>query len=344
MAHRRIGQEALRFGAKGERQTSLDELFAVLDFAPAERALASLYPSAKGEKAWPPLAMFKALLLATWYDLSDVMLGPRRSRTERASAASVALRAAKITPERTAFVRFRRQLVEHGLDQSLFAAIARDLEKKGATVRKGTLIDATVIGSASKGERCTKAACPCMAIRRILPPIRTRASSAKLRPPRPTRSTSRSRLRSSLMRRAKFMATRPMTRFRLRWRLRPKVEHRSSCARAIAGFRPKSSKRIIARCARSGPELKKSSVPGNAAIIFARCDGSGLPKPNSKSISRRLLTTSNAFGACKARERSSKTSLPRPPAKESSLLSMPILWAAVIQLPSRPPTAPTHLR
>jgi Transposase DDE domain len=38
--------------------------------------------------------------------------------------------------------------------------------------------------------------------------------------------------------------------------------------------------------------------------------GSGLPKPNSKSISRRLLTTSNAFGACKARERSSKTSLP----------------------------------
>jgi transposase, IS5 family len=153
MAHRRIGQEALRFGAKGERQTSLDELFAVLDFAPAERALASLYPSAKGEKAWPPLAMFKALLLATWYDLSDVMLGPRRSRTERASAASVALRAAKITPERTAFVRFRRQLVEHGLDQSLFAAIARDLEKKGAIVRKGTLIDATVIGSASKGDR-----------------------------------------------------------------------------------------------------------------------------------------------------------------------------------------------
>jgi IS5 family transposase len=57
------------------------------------------------------------------------------------------------TPERTAFVRFRRQLVEHGLDQSLFAAIARDLERKGACVRKGTLIDATVIGSASKGDQ-----------------------------------------------------------------------------------------------------------------------------------------------------------------------------------------------
>ena len=50
-------------------------------------------------------------------------------------------------------MRFRRQLVEHGLDQSLFTAIARDLEKKGAAVRKGTLIDATVIGSASKDDR-----------------------------------------------------------------------------------------------------------------------------------------------------------------------------------------------
>jgi transposase, IS5 family len=65
MAHRRIRQEALRFDAKAARQTSLDELHAVLDFVPAERALAGLYAAAKGEKAWPPLAMFKALLLAT---------------------------------------------------------------------------------------------------------------------------------------------------------------------------------------------------------------------------------------------------------------------------------------
>jgi hypothetical protein len=70
MAQRRIGQEALRFGMEAERQTSLDALHALLDFAPADRALAGLYPSAKGEKAWPPLAIIKALLLATWYDLS----------------------------------------------------------------------------------------------------------------------------------------------------------------------------------------------------------------------------------------------------------------------------------
>jgi len=28
----------------------------------------------KGEPAWPPLALFKAMLVSVWYDLSDVKL------------------------------------------------------------------------------------------------------------------------------------------------------------------------------------------------------------------------------------------------------------------------------
>jgi transposase, IS5 family len=47
-------------------------------------------------------------------------------------------------------VRFRRALVERGLVRSLFEVIALD---KGACVRKGTLLDGTVIASASKGDK-----------------------------------------------------------------------------------------------------------------------------------------------------------------------------------------------
>jgi transposase, IS5 family len=65
MALRRIGQEVLWFGAKPERPTSLDALHALINFGPAERALSSLSKAAKGEKARPPLAIFRALLLAT---------------------------------------------------------------------------------------------------------------------------------------------------------------------------------------------------------------------------------------------------------------------------------------
>ena len=71
MALRRIGQQAFRFSAKAEGPSSLDNLAALIDWSHAGQVLAGLYPSAMGEKAWPPLALFKALLLATWYDLSD---------------------------------------------------------------------------------------------------------------------------------------------------------------------------------------------------------------------------------------------------------------------------------
>src|SRR5437868_10330703 len=128
MAHRWIGQEVLRFSAKAGRPTSLDALGALIDWVPAGRALAGLYTAAKGEKAWPPLVMFKALLLATWYDLSDVMLA--EALADRASFRRFCgFASCEATPERTAFVRFRRLLVAHGLDQSLFADRARSRTK-----------------------------------------------------------------------------------------------------------------------------------------------------------------------------------------------------------------------
>jgi len=58
MAHRRIAQEAFPFGAKAERQRSLDALLALIEWSLAERVLAGLYAPAMGEKAWPPLATF----------------------------------------------------------------------------------------------------------------------------------------------------------------------------------------------------------------------------------------------------------------------------------------------
>ncbi len=67
MAHRRIGQEVFRFGAKALRQTSFDELGGWINWPVAERVLASL----------------SRLLLATWYDLSDV--GLAEALSDRAS-------------------------------------------------------------------------------------------------------------------------------------------------------------------------------------------------------------------------------------------------------------------
>src|SRR3712207_9376413 len=45
--------------------------------------------------------------------------------------------------------RFRRELVARGLDRALFEAVTRQLGAKGVAVRTGTLVDATLIPSAS---------------------------------------------------------------------------------------------------------------------------------------------------------------------------------------------------
>jgi transposase, IS5 family len=52
-------------------------------------------------------------------------------------------------PPRTAFVRFRAELARRGLGQTLFESITRQLDSRGVVVRTGTLVDATLIPSAS---------------------------------------------------------------------------------------------------------------------------------------------------------------------------------------------------
>jgi IS5 family transposase len=152
MARRRIGQESLAFTAREPgRNAALDELSAAIDWAPLAKVLDDIYGAARGEAAWPPLALFKALLLGVWYDLSDVKLA--EALDDRASFRRFCgFASSEPTPERTAFVRFRRELLARGLDEKLFAMVVRQLEVKKLVVRTGTLVDATVIRAASDGD------------------------------------------------------------------------------------------------------------------------------------------------------------------------------------------------
>ena len=148
MARRRIGQEDLIARPEPRAASSLSGLAALLDWHATDRRLAGISAAAKGELGWPPLALFRGLLLATWHDLSDVKLA--EALDDRAGFRRFCGFAAhEPTPERTAFVRFRRELVRRGLDRALFEAVARRLEARGVMVRTGTLVDATLIPSAS---------------------------------------------------------------------------------------------------------------------------------------------------------------------------------------------------
>ena len=86
-----------------------------------------------------------------WYDVSDVKLAELlddRGSFRRFCGFS----REEPTPERTAFVRFRRELATRGLDRILFETITSALKTRGVTIKTGTIVDATVIRSASEGD------------------------------------------------------------------------------------------------------------------------------------------------------------------------------------------------
>ena len=149
MARRKIGQEELRFVPReSSRQSLLVDLVGLIDWAPLAVELDGIHSASKGEPAWPLLALFKALLLAVWYDLSDLKLA--EALDDRASFRRFCgFSSCNVTPERTAFVRFRKELVVRGLDKALFDAVTGQLKARGITIKTDTMVDATVISSAS---------------------------------------------------------------------------------------------------------------------------------------------------------------------------------------------------
>jgi len=150
MGRRRIGQEVMGF-TRAERRGGLDEISAAIDWAPLERWLEGISPPGRGEAGWPPLALLKALLLGLWHDLSDVRLA--EALEDRASFRRFCgFASGEATPERTAFVRFWRELVRRRLEGPLFHEVVRQLDARGLTVRTGTLVDATMVRAASRDD------------------------------------------------------------------------------------------------------------------------------------------------------------------------------------------------
>ncbi len=145
-----IGQERFSFEEAG-RKTDLDALSGLIDWSRADMLMGDISASSVGEQGWPPLCLLKALVLGRWYDLGDVKLA--EALDDRASFRRFCgFSRNEPTPERTAFVRFRKALVAQGLGDSLFEAITEQLRQRHIQVKQGTLVDATIIASASRGD------------------------------------------------------------------------------------------------------------------------------------------------------------------------------------------------
>jgi IS5 family transposase len=115
-----------------------------MDWRPFEKVLEPLYHPKLGRPSHPPLMMFKALLLQQWYGLSDP--GLEEAICDRLSFQRfLGLSLTDPVPDETRICRFRNILAQAGLGERLFALLDEQLQAKGLIVRRGSLIDATLI-------------------------------------------------------------------------------------------------------------------------------------------------------------------------------------------------------
>lgn len=127
------------------RNDRLDRLSSLVKWYRFEKLLARLRPEGgAGRPAWNPLVMFKALLLQSLYGLSDADL--EDAICDRLSFRRFAgLGLEEVVPDHTSLCRFRNRLGEAGLLDTLFAELDRQLDQAGLILRRGTMLDATVI-------------------------------------------------------------------------------------------------------------------------------------------------------------------------------------------------------
>lgn len=148
MAWKNIKQRSLAQSMLVEHDAlkELDDVHELIDWSRLERLLSDIHSKPRGEKAWPPLMMFKALLLQSWYALSDPRLEKQLAR-DLLFRRFVGLDISQSIPDHTTFWRFRQKLETQALMESLLNEINTQLIAQGLYIKSGTvsIIDATVI-------------------------------------------------------------------------------------------------------------------------------------------------------------------------------------------------------
>jgi IS5 family transposase len=122
----------------------LERIDALIDWSELERLVTKLRPGHTGRPPYAPLSMLKALYLQALYDLSDP--GLEEALWDRMSFRRFCgFSFDQGTPDETTLCRFRQAAAEAGVLETCLNAVNRQLMAKGLMLKKGTLMDATLI-------------------------------------------------------------------------------------------------------------------------------------------------------------------------------------------------------
>jgi transposase, IS5 family len=126
------------------QNATLERLLSEVKWYRFEKLLARLRSEGPGRPPKDALMMLKALLLQQWYGLSDADL--EEALNDRMSFRRfVGLGLEEAAPDHTTLCRFRNELAQEGLSEKLFSEFSRQLEARGLILRRGTMVDASLV-------------------------------------------------------------------------------------------------------------------------------------------------------------------------------------------------------
>jgi IS5 family transposase len=133
-----------------KRDVFLAEMAAVVPWVVLEAVIAPHYPKAGpngGRRPFPLAVMLRIYCLQQWYSLSDP--GAEEALYDLCSMRAFAgLELGRdAIPDETTILNFRHLLERHDLTKAVFEAVAEHLEARGALLRGGTIVDATLIAA-----------------------------------------------------------------------------------------------------------------------------------------------------------------------------------------------------
>ena len=134
-----------------KREVFLGEMSAVVPWSALEAVIEPHYPSKPGaqggRRAFPLSVMLRIYCLQQWYQLSDPGAEEALYDIQSMRAFAGLELGRDSIPDETTILNFRHLLECHDLTKAIFAAVAAHLEAKGALLRGGTIVDATLIAA-----------------------------------------------------------------------------------------------------------------------------------------------------------------------------------------------------
>lgn len=158
---KQTGQMSFADGLLEQRRGALDEVLGLIDWAEVEKVLRPVHGSRLGRPGYGPLVLLRCMLLQQWYELSDP--GLEEALSDRLSFRRfVGLSLSEAVPDHSTLSRFRKLLCDEGLSGQIMSEINRQLEARGLVLKRGTLIDASLIAAHARKPRTgeDKAQCP----------------------------------------------------------------------------------------------------------------------------------------------------------------------------------------